>query len=306
MSASTNLWTSYEERLRVCDELRELIDDAMRESFGKSPTMRLGDSVILGLLSRLMRTYNGLLTLARANYSEQAMMLIRPLFETLVDIGWTAIDRERAVNSLKEHHQAVLTLERATGEHIDAQTELAFKAFVEDAKFPAWQARDAAEGEQRAYKHWSGKSFFGRYREVTSAGIYKARIFVESLEWGYTNIATEAEFVLHGAGITMDKVARRAELGGVVAGVTGSGPSAAYSDDVLICGFWTTARVAWLAFRELDVPARAALDLLYERGMHLLMPIPRTWAEGKQGDDLCPCGLRRSLAECHVWSGATG
>jgi hypothetical protein len=77
------------DRLQVCRELADLMDDVMggqmREQAGVP-----GRRLILAHWARASGTFSAVLLLAQDGYGDQVGMLARSLFESTVDAFWTA------------------------------------------------------------------------------------------------------------------------------------------------------------------------------------------------------------------------
>jgi hypothetical protein len=277
------------DRLAAARRLGDFTLEQLRDLQGERTTELR--ALLLAIVSRATNTYEAVLHLCEGGYSEQAVMLTRPLFEAMVDAYWAAEKGDDAVDLVEK--QRLHARVRAAETTRDA---------------PEHQ-RVTVTGAQRAEAQKLNKLFGskGKKHWTTERGLEARVQTIEASfpeEWpgrlrAFLNEENQyANWLLHGSSLAFDVAVRR-PLNGELALVQ-LGPSEEYTPDALWAATWMAHKLAWLVLTQFGRQAREQeLHALFLDALRTLAtaPVGELWRAGL--DDPCPCGTELRAGECH-------
>ena len=114
--ARTKIAALHGQRLALCVELLRYVLERLRPWSGRGLDLdqHPADAALAAMLGRSTNAYWATLELCRVGLAEEAAKLNRSLFEDMVDVHWTILNEELAVERLRGHleHGELLMAER--------------------------------------------------------------------------------------------------------------------------------------------------------------------------------------------------
>ena len=277
------------ERLDACAELASYLHQQLLATAGRQAPE--SDQLILAISSRALDTYNAILRLCERGLSEQAAMLIRPLYEAVVDGYWVVLNRDEAVNRLREHR---LVMRAAVAE--DELLPPEHRGHLTDAEWEQADLLRKGKLGRRGDNHWAqAGSLFARVKTVELA---VPQEHPGQLRDYYELANQHANRLLHGSSMAFDRVVTDVIEGRVVAIQIGG--TQEFIDEALVFGTWLAFRIAWLVLTHLLAQTDwNELDAHYHRAMFAVAYVALDDLLAADVTDPCPCGSGEVAGSCH-------
>lgn len=153
---------SYEPRLRACDRMHDHAMSNLASWTGRAINSA-ADGIIVALFARSLDTFAAATKLARLGYGAESQMLLRSLFEGMVDAHWVHSDPETADERFHDHWEH--------GRMLLAEAAQRFPEQYGDVEFPAFDPMERARLDKLYTAHgvrpWSRLNLHERVRLIT-------------------------------------------------------------------------------------------------------------------------------------------
>jgi hypothetical protein len=239
----------------------------------------------LAIVARATTTLDAMLVLLASGHSEQAAMLIRPIFESVVDAHWARLHPEEALAKLRNHRDETTVYLRGLAADTPIQP-------------PAGKARTPV-----AKHHWSGMGSLYKRMKAIGSDFPSLPGEPDLFDFDRDN-NTWANWLLHGSSVAFDvTIAHREDSAPVLAQL---GPTDEYVSDALLAAVWLALKLVWLSLDQAPPDdASETVELMTRAGelahecLRTMVPVPLVDLITIGDQDPCPCGSRRPAAECH-------
>jgi hypothetical protein len=284
------------EKLEACRSLIEAVMARIEPWQGrKQDTSNSADELISLEFGRSTKTMRAAVHLAANGFGEQAAMLNRSLFESMLVAHWVHANPELATEQFKlsqkfDRHLAAELIRTQGWEDGSTEEELS-DATLEGRELQRMEKLFGPHGE----KPWVGLSIYRLLEEVEDQ--WPDDDEGRAMLWQFWRVVhNDNNQLLHSSSAGMRRV-----LGGhdEYGGKLWVGPSTVHIDQALFGSFWIYAQIAGLMVERFELGDPESYYAAYQVSAIAFVGLTPEQVKDAGRNDPCPCGSGRKYKRCH-------